>query len=142
MQAQFISAAVTAVLSVAGAPGHSSAAEILRCDVESFTGSRLIPGQIAFHLQLDQNLATVKSGGIEGAYELAVPADVKQRSADSYVLHWVIQQPDALGNPAPTDVQYRAVLNTRNKKISLSATEYGGSHVKRRGAGRCTYAGE
>ncbi|UWQ44047.1 hypothetical protein K3718_21380 (plasmid) [Leisingera aquaemixtae] len=141
MQAQFISAALATILSFAGAPGLSSAAESLNCDVEPLAGSRHIPAKITLHLQLDQNLATVRRGGVMETYEQAVLADVKQRSADSYVLEWVIQQQGDLGNQATADVQYRAVLNTRNMKISVSATELGRNQVQRRGAGICIDAG-
>lgn len=142
MQAHFILAALAAILSLAGAPGLSSAAESLNCDVEPLAGSRHIPAKIALHLQLDQNLATVRRGWVMETYEQAVLADVKQRSADSYVLEWVIHQPGGPESHPAADVQYRAVLNTRNMKISVSATELGGNQAQRRGAGICTNDGQ
>ncbi|UTS79100.1 hypothetical protein [Phaeobacter piscinae] len=142
MQTHFISAALAAMLSFAGAPGLSSAAETLSCDVEPFAGNRHIPAKIAFHLQLDQKLATVRRGGVMETYEQAVLAAVKQRSADSYVLEWVIQQPGGPESQAATDVLYRAVLNTRNMKISVSATELSGNQAQRRGSGICTNDGQ
>ncbi|UWQ77494.1 hypothetical protein [Leisingera sp. M658] len=141
MQAHYLSAALAALLSIAGAPGLSSAAETLICDVAPFAGSRHFPAKIAFHLQLDQNLATIRRGGVMETYEQAVQADVKQSSADSYVLEWVIQQPGGPESQEATDVQYRAVLNTRNMKISVSATELSGNQAQRRGSGICTNDG-
>lgn len=144
MQAKLLLAAVAAFLSTSGIPGNAAAVETLSCGVIPISNKGHLPSEISIQMLADQRQAAVNNSWIETAYGQPVLASLKQKSVTSFVLHWAVKHPgglDGLDGLEPTTVQFRAVLNTRNLKITVLASEVGGNRAQQRGTGSCASAG-
>lgn len=140
MQAKLLLAAVAAFLSTSGIPGNAAAVETLSCDVMPISNKGHLPSEISIQMLADQRLAAVNNSWIETAYGQPVLASLKRKSQASFVLRWEVEHPGDLGGPAPTTVHFRAILNIQNLKITVLASEAGGSRAQQRGTGSCASA--
>ncbi|WP_411353101.1 hypothetical protein PNH50_18980 (plasmid) [Leisingera aquaemixtae] len=123
------------------ARGNADGKEVLICGVVPITGSSYLPSELSIQLLTGQRLAAVGSRLVMGAYGQPVLADLQKKGAGSYVLRWEVEPPGSLGGPVPATVQYRAVLNMQNHKITVLAADTGGYPGLQRAAGTCTAAG-
>lgn len=121
-------------------PGDAVAVEALSCGVTPISSRGHLPSEVSIQLLTNQRLAAVSNNWIEMSYGQPVLANLKRKSEASIVLNWEVDHPGGLGGPEPATVHYRAVLNMRNLKITVLASEPGGSGTRQRGTGSCATA--
>lgn len=123
--------ALALVLMAAGAA--PMAGTTFHCSVAPISGSSWIPSRVTLHFSDDFRSAQVT----DLAFAVTVPATVVQHSETSYALSWSLPGLAVYSESGKPRPRFRAVLNTKNLKMSLQAAQKGGNAKLPRGRGHC-----